>query len=48
MGFGHYTAYTKNFVTQEWFFCNDTKVAKVQASKVKDNPNAYLLFYRKK
>ena len=41
---GHYTAIIKNRA-KEWIMCNDSRVYKIEESKVKNNPNAYILFY---
>ena len=47
LGGGHYTAYTKNVITGEWFYMNDGRVGKARKDEV-ITPNAYLLFYQKK
>lgn len=47
LGGGHYRAYAKNFKDDTWYHFDDTHVS---ASKARDsvNPNAYLLFYRRR
>lgn len=41
---GHYTAYSLNPVTKEWYYYNDETVTK-EAPSDKDAQNVYLLFY---
>ncbi|KAG8754786.1 CSN-associated deubiquitinating enzyme Ubp12 [Serendipita sp. 396] len=47
LGGGHYRAYAKNFEDDTWYHFDDTHVT---SSKAKEavNPNAYLLFYRRR
>ncbi|OKL63316.1 hypothetical protein UA08_01805 [Talaromyces atroroseus] len=48
LGGGHYTAYAKNFLTDEWNEYNDSHVSKaINPSKVISTA-AYLLFYRRR
>ncbi|TMW65897.1 hypothetical protein Poli38472_003662 [Pythium oligandrum] len=44
LGGGHYTAYAKNFLDDQWYFYDDERVRVVEESKVV-SPSAYLLFY---
>ncbi|GCC16950.1 hypothetical protein chiPu_0017400 [Chiloscyllium punctatum] len=41
---GHYTAYCKNPVTQNWHEFNDAKVTSISEQKIQ-SPAAYVLFY---
>lgn len=41
---GHYTSFTKHPRTMEWYFFNDTNVAKCKQPAIE---NAYILFYQK-
>ena len=43
-GFGHYTAYCKNFMDGKWYEFNDNCVDQVQESSIISS-EAYLLFY---
>ena len=48
---GHYTAFVKNPVSGEWFYCNDTAITKMEQQTLPQQlitPMAYCLFYRKK
>ncbi|KUL90716.1 hypothetical protein ZTR_00004 [Talaromyces verruculosus] len=48
LGGGHYTAYAKNFLTNEWNEYNDSHVSKaINPAKVVSTA-AYLLFYRRR
>ncbi|KAF2674089.1 UCH-domain-containing protein [Microthyrium microscopicum] len=47
MGGGHYTAYAKNFVDDEWYEYNDASVHKIQPHSTVTKA-AYLLFYRRR
>ncbi|KIW02119.1 hypothetical protein, variant [Verruconis gallopava] len=47
LGGGHYTAYAKNFVDEQWYEYNDSSVSKRPASSVVTSA-AYLLFYRRR
>ena len=47
MGFGHYTAYSKNSLTDKWYDFDDSRVNQVEASEVCTNA-AYNLFFRKR
>uniref|UniRef100_K3WZ92 ubiquitinyl hydrolase 1 n=1 Tax=Globisporangium ultimum (strain ATCC 200006 / CBS 805.95 / DAOM BR144) TaxID=431595 RepID=K3WZ92_GLOUD len=44
LGGGHYTAYAKNFVDDQWYYYDDERVRVVEESRVV-SPSAYLLFY---
>jgi hypothetical protein len=44
LGGGHYTAYTKSFVDNQWYYYDDERVRLVEESKVISS-SAYLLFY---
>jgi ubiquitin C-terminal hydrolase len=44
LGGGHYTAYAKNFLDDQWYYYDDERVRVVEESKVV-SPSAYLLFY---
>ncbi|GLE05681.1 hypothetical protein PINS_up014721 [Pythium insidiosum] len=44
LGGGHYTAYAKNFLDDQWYYYDDERVRVVEESKVV-TPSAYLLFY---
>ena len=47
MGFGHYTAYAQNPVTNSWYEFDDSRVSKMDGKDVA-TPGAYNLFYRKR
>lgn len=47
MGFGHYTAYCKNPLTNMWYDFDDSRVSKVEGKDVCTNA-AYNLFYRRR
>ncbi|KAF2426597.1 UCH-domain-containing protein [Tothia fuscella] len=47
LGGGHYTAFAKNFVDNEWYEYNDSMVSRRQPSAVVTTA-AYLLFYRRR
>ncbi|KIY71877.1 cysteine proteinase [Cylindrobasidium torrendii FP15055 ss-10] len=47
LGGGHYRAYAENHVTGKWYHFDDSFVTPVSASDAV-NPNAYLLFYRRR
>ena len=47
MGFGHYTAYAKNHVTDKWYEYDDTEVREVDSNEIEQNivsNKAYNLF----
>lgn len=44
MGFGHYTAYGKNHITDKWYDFDDSSVTPIDESKVVSDA-AYNLFY---
>lgn len=44
LGGGHYTAYAKNFLDDQWYYYDDERVRVVEESRVV-SPSAYLLFY---
>lgn len=44
LGGGHYTAYAKNFVDDQWYYYDDERVRVVEETRVV-SPSAYLLFY---
>ena len=51
MGFGHYTAYAKNPMTETWYEFDDSRVATLNSSMVKETVctnAAYNLFYRRR
>jgi ubiquitin C-terminal hydrolase len=45
---GHYTAYCKNSLDQEWYNFDDSSVSKVIDEQRVITPAAYLLFYRRR
>ncbi|XDG00718.1 hypothetical protein ABKA04_000333 [Annulohypoxylon sp. FPYF3050] len=47
LGGGHYTAFAKNFVDNQWYSYNDSTVTSSSADRIVD-PSAYLLFYRRR
>ncbi len=42
---GHYTNYSLNFLDENWYCFDDSKITKLQKNEVKTK-NAYLLFYK--
>ena len=51
LGYGHYTAFCKNYHDNNWYEYNDKIVKKIQDDYIKNtivNKNAYILFYREK
>ena len=44
---GHYTAYTRHCVTNDWFYSNDETIVK-QTPHDADYSNMYILFYRRR
>lgn len=48
LGGGHYTAYAKNFITNDWYEYNDSLVSKVTDPQSVVTSAAYLLFYRRR
>ena len=47
LGFGHYTAYCKDFKTGKWYSFDDSSVSSEDPSHVCSTAS-YVLFYRKK
>ena len=47
MGFGHYTAYAKNPLTNKWYDFDDSRVQQVEEKDVCTGA-AYNLFYRRR
>jgi len=47
MGFGHYTAYAKNFFNQKWYDFDDSHVTEMNGRDIVTT-SAYVLFYRKR
>jgi len=47
MGFGHYTAYAKNPITNQWYEFDDSRVSTISPDQVASS-GAYNLFYRKR
>jgi len=47
VGFGHYTAYTKNWRTGKWQNCDDSTVSNEDSSNI-CGPASYVLFYRRR
>lgn len=51
MGFGHYTAYAKNALTNLWYQFDDSRVSLIDKNQLKDtivNQSAYNLFFRRR
>ncbi|KAN0095576.1 UCH domain containing protein [Hyaloscypha variabilis] len=48
LGGGHYTAFAKNFVDNEWYEYNDSSVTKQKDPTRVVSQSAYLLFYRRR
>ena len=51
IGFGHYTAYAKNPITNKWYDFDDSRVSEISPHKVKEHvcsSAAYTLFYRRR
>jgi ubiquitin C-terminal hydrolase len=49
VGGGHYTNYSKNSITNEWYEFNDSRVSYLTNPQNEIiSPNAYVLFYQKK
>ncbi|CAK9301902.1 unnamed protein product [Gordionus sp. m RMFG-2023] len=46
LGYGHYTAYAKNYFDKEWYNFDDSSVSKVKESVVMSKA-AYVLFYQR-
>jgi len=44
---GHYTAYTRHSVTNEWFYSNDETVVR-QTPHDADYSSMYILFYQRR
>lgn len=47
MGFGHYTAFCKNPLDNQWYEFDDGRVTMMKADQVA-TANAYNIFYRKR
>lgn len=47
LGGGHYTAYARNFVNDEWYYFDDSRVTKADPKNAVSSA-AYLLFYRRR
>ncbi|WVR09644.1 hypothetical protein IAU60_006717 [Kwoniella sp. DSM 27419] len=47
MGGGHYTAFCRNYVDNQWYNYDDSRVSKADAAAVQSRA-AYLLFYRRR
>eukprot|EP00121_Abeoforma_whisleri_P007845 Awhi_evm1s7176 len=45
---GHYTAYCKNHRDSKWYHFDDSRVSEVDEKEVKENDDAYVLFYCKR
>ncbi|KAF7719981.1 Ubiquitin carboxyl-terminal hydrolase [Penicillium ucsense] len=48
MSGGHYTAYAKNFITDDWCSFNDSSASIIRDLGRMQSPQAYLLFYRRR
>ena len=48
LGFGHYTAYAKNFKNEKWHYFDDSKVTEESSGNNVCTPAAYVLFYKRK
>lgn len=48
LGGGHYTAFCRNKVDDQWYNYDDSRVSKASAESVKNNRAAYLLFYKRR
>jgi len=48
MGFGHYTAFAKNYFDNKWYDFDDSRVSEIYGGKDIVTPSAYVLFYRKR
>ncbi|KAL8419539.1 hypothetical protein RB594_002665 [Gaeumannomyces avenae] len=48
LGGGHYTAFAKNFIDNEWYDYNDSSVTKQKDLSRMVTSSAYLLFYRRR
>ena len=51
MGFGHYTAYAKNPITDKWYDFDDSRIQQLRPDQVKNTVvtnAAYNLFYRRR
>ncbi|KAL8374228.1 hypothetical protein RB599_001113 [Gaeumannomyces hyphopodioides] len=48
LGGGHYTAFAKNFIDNEWYDYNDSSVTKQKDPSRMVTSSAYLLFYRRR
>jgi ubiquitin carboxyl-terminal hydrolase 4/11/15 len=47
LGFGHYTAYAKNFDNSNWYVFNDSSAYLQEGSRKMVTPEAYVLFYKR-
>ncbi|KAJ0118310.1 hypothetical protein J7T55_009093 [Diaporthe amygdali] len=48
LGGGHYTAFAKNFVDNEWYKFDDSYASRVKNPETMITSHAYLLFYRRR
>ena len=51
MGFGHYTAYARNPVTDKWYEFDDSRVTQIPTNRLEStivSSAAYNLFYRRR
>lgn len=48
LGGGHYTAFCRNKVEDQWYNYDDSRVSKASPEAVKNNRAAYLLFYKRR
>ena len=46
-GGGHYTAYCKNRINDNWYHYNDEQVSQIDEREVEKNQSAYVLFYNR-
>ena len=47
MNFGHYVAFAKNSITDQWYEFNDSSVSMITEGSV-CNSAAYVLFYKRR
>ncbi|BEI92295.1 uncharacterized protein CcaverHIS019_0411150 [Cutaneotrichosporon cavernicola] len=48
LGGGHYTAFCRNKIDEQWYNYDDSRVSKASTDAVKNNRAAYLLFYKRR
>ena len=46
-GFGHYTSYVNQLGTNNWLYCNDSRVSRVYSRNL-PNKNAQFIVYRRR